>query len=134
MRLYKYLYYRLYSWNLKQWGKRDDPQWNALLGVSFMMFINLISISLVLELLGYDVFLIESLPKIGIVTIALLILFFNYFLYVHKGKFKIIGKEFSKESKKNKRINALLLWIYVISSFLLNFGILYLIKNGYTFK
>ena len=131
MKLYKYLYYRLYSWNLRQWGKEDAPHWNALLGVSFMMFINLTTIGLLIELMGFNVLLNQKLPTIGIIVIMIIVLIFNYHRLVQNGKFKLIAKEFSKETTKRKRYTAVLLWLYVILSFALNFTILYFIKHGY---
>ncbi|MDG5800164.1 hypothetical protein QA597_07370 [Marinilabiliaceae bacterium ANBcel2] len=56
MKIYRYLYYRLYSWNLKTWGEKDLPQWNALFGVSFMMFLNLGLLGFLLQLLGVNIF------------------------------------------------------------------------------
>ena len=42
-RFYRYLYYMLYSWNLKTWGENDVPEWNALFGVSAGHRINILN-------------------------------------------------------------------------------------------
>ena len=116
MKFYKYLYYRLYAWNLKAWGEKDMPHWNALYGVTFMMLLNLSIIAIILDILGFNI-LLEETPTATILTIGLLTLSINYFLFVRNGKYHQIASKFEDESKKTKNRNALLLWIYVILSF-----------------
>lgn len=119
MRLYKYLYYRLYSWNLKTWGESDLPQWNALFGVSFMMFLNLGLVGLLLQFFGVNVFLRSELPKKELITLMLCLFIVNYFLFIHKGTYRSIAKELKKEPPQKRRINTILLWLYVTLSFAL---------------
>lgn len=116
--LYKYLYYRLYLWNLKTWGEKDLPQWNALFGVSFMMFINIGIIAGIIDIFGLNIF-IEDTPKIEILVFGFLILFINYFWLVHNRKYKKIAKQYNKESKNIRSRNTLLLWLYVLLSFVI---------------
>jgi DMSO reductase anchor subunit len=119
MKIYRYLYYRLYSWNLKTWGEKDIPQWNALFGVSFMMFLNLGLLGLLLQLLGVNIFLRDELPKKELVIIMISLFVLNYFLFVHKGNYRSIAKELKKETPEKRRANAILIWLYVILSFAL---------------
>ena len=118
MILYRYLYYRLYTWNLKTWGIEDMPQWNALYGVSFMMFLNLGFVALLLQILGLDIFY-NSTPKLEIIIVALLLLLLNYYFFIRKKKYLLHIKRFEKETSKKRKINTLLLWLYVLSSFLI---------------
>lgn len=117
MTFFKYLFYRLYSWNLKKWGKNDIPHWNALFGVSFMMFLNIGLIGLLLQLFGIKIFLREKLPKIEIVLIMVSIYIINYFLLINKNKYKLIVAEFKNEDLKDRRIKTIVLWLYLILSF-----------------
>lgn len=119
MKIYRYLYYRLYSWNLKTWGEKDIPQWNALFGVSFMMFLNLGLLGLLLQLLGVNIFLRDELPKKELVIIMISLFVLNYFLFVHKGNYRSIVKELKKEPPEKRRANTILIWLYVILSFAL---------------
>ncbi len=132
MKLYRYLYYRLYSWNLKTWGEKDLPQWNALFGVSFMMFSNLCLAGLLLQALGFNIFLRNELPKLEIGIIMLFLYIVNYFQFIDKGNYRLITKELKKESQKKRRTNTILLLIYVILSFALNaLGVIFIRKlNG----
>jgi hypothetical protein len=115
--LYRYLYYRLYSWNLKTWGEKDLPQWNALFGVSFMMFLNLGLFGLLLQFLGVNIFLRDELPKNEIVIIMLGFFVLNYFLFIYKDYYKSIENEFKKEPHRKRNVNTILIWLYTILSF-----------------
>jgi hypothetical protein len=117
MRLYEYLYYRLYSWNLKTWGQSDLPQWNALFGVSFMMLLNISLIGLLLQLFGVNIFLGDELPKREIVILMLGLFVLNYFLFIHKSNYKTLANKLKKENTKRRRVNTLLLWLYTMLSF-----------------
>jgi hypothetical protein len=115
MNFYKYLYYRLYSWNLKTWGESDFPQGNAHLGVSFMMGLNLWIIPWILDLVGFiDV---DKISNKEAVALFLTLLFINYFWSLHKRKYKKIAAKYRHEPKGKRRRNAFLLWLYVIFSF-----------------
>jgi len=46
---HKYIFFRLYSWNLKSFGKNDLPALSALLELSLLMFLNLIAADLIFE-------------------------------------------------------------------------------------
>ena len=119
MNIFKYLYYRLYSWNLKTWGENDFPQWNALFGVSFMMFLNLGFFGLLLQLFGLNIFLRNELPKKELIIIMISLFIINYFQFIHKEVYKSIVKELKNESLKKRKINTILLWLYFILSFAL---------------
>lgn len=117
MKFFKYLYYRIYTWNLKKWGERDVPQMNAMFGVSFMMFVNLFPIGALLELSGLKIFLRGETPKMELIIILLSLLGLNYFLFVHDGKYRLIAKELRKESPRKRRINTIYIWLYFLLSF-----------------
>jgi hypothetical protein len=91
-KLFKYLYYRLYSWNLNTWGENDLPQWNALFGVSFMMFLNLGFAGLLLQLLGVNIFLRNELPKMELAIVMLSLFVVNYFQFIYKANYEFTPK------------------------------------------
>ncbi len=128
LKQYKYLYYRIYSWNLIKWGKNDISEWKAVVIVSFMMFLNLLLLGLLFRFLGI---LEDPFPK-KIITPFMLVLFgLNYFLFMHSGKYKSITRECEKESTKKRKKNTILLWLYTILSFLLPIVLIVLNKNKY---
>ena len=117
MKIYKYLYYRFYEWLLKTWGSQDIPQWSALLQVSFLMFVNLATIVLLSDILGITNIFNNSISNNEIFVVGNIILIINYFWLMYNGKYKRIAEEY-KDEPKNKRLrNALLLWLFVIMSF-----------------
>lgn len=117
LKLYKYLYYRLYSWNLKTWGKNDLPQYNAMLGVSFMMILNFGIIAGIFDMLGIINIFIEKTPTKEIILFFLMVTILNYFWLVHNGKYKQIAKKYKNEPENKRTRNVILLWLYVIASF-----------------
>jgi hypothetical protein len=119
IKIYRYLYYRLYSWNLKTWGREDLPQWNALLGVSFMMFLNLGLLGFLLQAFGIKIFLRNELPKKGLIVIMVGLLILNYFLFIHNSNYVTITKELKQETLKKRKTNTFLIWLYVVLSFAL---------------
>ncbi len=117
IKIYRYLYYRLYSWNLKKWGEKDIPQWNALFGVSFMMFLNLGLLGLLLQLLGVNIFLRSERPNTVLVSIMIILFVLNYFRFIHKSNYSSILKALKNEAPEKRRVNTILIWLYVILSF-----------------
>jgi len=103
---------------LKTWGESDLPQFNALFGVSFMMFVNLGIIAGILDMIGFNIFF-ENTPKKEIIITMLAVLAINYFWLVHNGKYKQIAKGYKNESKNKRLRNTLLLWLYVVMSFVI---------------
>jgi len=119
MELFKYLYYRLYIWNLKTWGVVDAPHWNALLGVTFMMYFNLLFIAFVLEIFNVHIIIRDEIPKKEAVALYFILIGINYFQFVHKEKYKKIAQKLKKETPQKRRRNTVLLWLYVVLSFVL---------------
>ncbi|MCP4266009.1 MAG: hypothetical protein GY777_10620 [Candidatus Brocadiaceae bacterium] len=115
------------------WGEKDISEWKAVVGVSFMMFINLILLGLLFQYLGIIVFVGkgEPVPKKIIILIMLVLCGLNYFLFMHSEKYKSITRECEKESTKKRKKNTMLLWLYTILSFLLPILLTVLIKNKY---
>jgi len=120
MKLYKYLFYRLYIWNLKKWGEEDVPQWNALLGVTFMMYANILTmLHVFLQFFDINIFMLEQTPKKEIVILFVSLIVINFFIFIFRNKYLSIVSELKAESKKKKQINLIFLWLYVILSFTL---------------
>lgn len=115
-RAYKYLYYRLYSWNRKMWGDVATTKIYAVLVISTMVFFNLLTIIFTLQAFTHIPYLISQAPKISL-AIVIGISILNYFLLMHKDKFQIIEDEFKDESQKVRRKGTLWIIIYFLASF-----------------
>lgn len=128
LRQYKYLYYRIYSWNLKKWGKNDISEWKAVVIVSFMMALNLFFLELLFQFFGI---LEHPFPKKISTPLMLVLIGLNYFLFMHSKKYEQIARECEKESTKKRKKNSILLWLYTTLSFLLPILLMFLIRDKY---
>jgi hypothetical protein len=127
-RIYTYLYYRLYAWNLRTWGQSDGPQYNALYGVSFMMLINLALVGILLLLVGVGHFSGE-VPMVETLTAAFAILGLNYFRLVRGRRYETIAKSYDGEPNETRFRNAVLLWVYAVASMVLPLVLFMLYKK-----
>lgn len=123
MNIYKYMYCRIYTWNLKMWGEIDGPEWNALFGISLMMFLNLMTLSLLLDALGLiNYWEIIHIREIVIVA-SLSILVANYFYFLRRKKYLEIIKLYKQETMAERHRNTVVIWFYffisVLSPFLI---------------
>ena len=125
---YKYIYYWLYTWQKKLWGKNDLPEYNAALGMSLSFFCNCCSLVAIIYIVK-DVMVIPlDLPKQIVLIPIFAVMLLHYFLLVHNGKYLQIEKEFKKESKKERKRKGVWVLLYAFGSlaffiFLLFFGI-----------
>jgi len=124
----RYLHYRLYKWNLKTWGEIDGPAWNALLGLSFLMLLNLIiPLVIIQSIFGVKIFISDA-PKLPIIIVASVVLVGCYFLFNHRKRYLAVSRKFEGESRERRRIKLLYIWIYVVLSFTVPFVLLLLLR------
>ena len=116
---YKYFYYRIYSWNLKTWGKNDIPQLNAMLGMAFLSYMNLLLLAIIINIifnLNSNLFPSKT-PKITIAIMMMIWIGINIFIFLYKKKYKKIAQEFKNEKHKTRGV--ILLWLYIVLTFAL---------------
>lgn len=122
MRAYYYLFYRLYDFGLKRFGEADIPEYNAVLGISLLSYMNLISVFSSIEAItGIRIF---NLPEISILQFALFFTPFiciHYFLLVVGGKHKKIRKQFVSESDSLRTKHSLYIFLYIVSTIIILF-------------
>src|SRR5438477_8646627 len=112
MRAYRYLYYRIYAWNLQRWGESDLPQFSALFLVLIFIFLNLMSIPTGIDLFtGGHLIRDSGRNKFMLGGVGLVISLISYYLLVHGGKYKQIAQEFSHESPRQKKTRLIVVWI-----------------------
>lgn len=120
MTFLKYLFYRIYSWNFKKWGARDLPQFNAVLGVSFLMYLNLLALAFFVMLLTLkDLPIANGLAKIIILLSGFALVSINYLIMVKDGKYQKIVETYQDESTEDKRKGTIKVGIYILSSFII---------------
>ena len=122
---YKYLYYRIYSWNLRTWGESDVPEYNALFGVSFLAFLNIMSLFTAIELVtGLSIIDDSRMGRLFWFVPFLGVLVASYFFLVGRGRYKQIAKKFSSETTVEKRTRLAALLLYVVGTFAVFFGLI----------
>lgn len=117
IRAYRYIYYRIYAWNLRTWGKQDLPQFNTCLGLAFLSLLNLLSFLL---LLG-----VWALPKSAILVAFVVSLLAHYQYFVRSDRYLDLEREFTSSPLFTPSAGLLLVWGYVAGSLVLFFGQLY---------
>lgn len=125
-KIYSYLFYRIYSWNLKKWGENDVPEWKALIVTTFLMLLNVSMILILFDIFGIINFIQDATPKKEIIYVFLVVLIANIYRFIISGKYKEIAEYYDKESIDKRKKNTALLWIYTTMSFIAPFGTLIL--------
>ena len=124
MNIYKYIYCRIYTWNLKKWGEIDGLEWNALFGISIMMFLNLMTLSLLLGALGLiNYWKIVHIREI-VMAVSLSILVANYFCFIRRKQYLKIIKRYKQETTIERHRNTIIIWFYFFASVLSSFLII----------
>ena len=123
--IYKYIYYWLYTWNRGLWGESDVPEFNAVLGMSLSFVCNMLSLSVLIDvILGVQV-IPDEISKVKLIIPLLSIMAIHYFAFMHKGKYIEIEKEFKAESKKERRRKGILVLLYTFGSMVLYISLLF---------
>jgi hypothetical protein len=126
---YKYLYYRIYSSNLRDWGEKQQPQFNAMLVVSFLIYLNIYVLLIGIEMVtGFSILEQVGFSKIEAIVGGTVIGIINYFIFLHKDKYKQIAKLFKKETEAEKKGRLVWCWVYVIFTLGCFFGSLLLLS------
>jgi|SRR5688572_9034540 len=112
--LYKYLFFKLYSWNIEAFGKRELPTLNALLHLSLLMYINLMTTLLVVEMLvGITLINFEEVSVTVLVILSLSVLAINYFGLVYNSRLQGIIDLYANESDEKKKSGNITLGWYI---------------------
>lgn len=125
---YKYMYYWLYTWQKKMWGTNDVPEHNAAIGMSLSLICNFGSFAVIFYMITGIMIAPFNLGKLIFFIPVAMVAIFHYFIFVHRGKYKKIEKEFKGESETERRRKGFWVLIYAFGSivlfiFLMFFGI-----------
>lgn len=122
-RFYRYLYFILFFWLFKMHGKNDAPVETAAIGLSLNVYLNIMSVLVLIE--GISRF--EFLGFVGrfstgtIISITVGFLLFNNFLFVFGKRYQKIIKEFHTENLAVQRRRIIYGWCYIVGSPLMLF-------------
>lgn len=108
---YKYLFYRIYVWQLGMFGEENNPKFVATLGNSIFIFINLMTLVVCFQIVtGYKI----RVEKIHAVIGSIILFAINYFILLHNNKSQAIIAEFTSENEVQRKKRVMWCWVYVI--------------------
>ena len=110
---YRYLFYRIYLWQLNMFGEQEGPRFTALIGNSIFIGINLITLAVLFQIITRYTFRIES---VYVIIGMLMIYSINYFLLLYRNKSRALIEKFSAESEIQRKRRTIYCWIYVLST------------------
>ncbi len=120
MRMYRYLFFRIYRWGLRVHGPEDVPEFNAILGLSVLAVMNVLNILMAAELASGRGPKIEISKFIGVAVGATFLLL--HFVYlVRGGRVEQICKEF--EDQPPTTTATFFTWAYPLASFVFFFAL-----------
>ena len=121
MNIYRYLYYKLYCIWLKKKDESENAPINAVITLTFLLYVNFFSIPLILLATYKKDFI--NLPEINLnigvlITIIMVgIGLLNYLLLARKKQHIKIVEEFKIESEEKRKKGMVYVLLYLIISF-----------------
>lgn len=113
IRAYEYFYFRIFDWQLRSWSETYHPQYAALIGATWMAFMNLYSLAILIE--NFTGVLLTKGSSLPIVA-GLLIGIANAVFFLFQSRYKEIAKMFSQESSRKRKMHFWYCMIYVVVS------------------
>ncbi len=120
MKTYRYLYYNLYRIWLKKKDEPENAHINAVITITFLLYVNIISIPLILVAISKNE--IINLPEINTNIKILIVVFLcgvgalNYFLLGRKKQRHKIIEEFKSENEKKRKNGLFFTILYLVIS------------------
>lgn len=119
---YKYLYYRIYAFQLRWFGKEDLPEYTAVLSVSLLVWWNFYAILLAISLwTRFKIVDALNPDKIKLGLGLLFIIITNSFIFIDKQNYQQIAQQFKDENNSKRRIKLIFIFAYVVISFVVPF-------------
>lgn len=110
--IFRKVFYRLYIWaNKREFD--DSPEFTALFTISFLVFLNIITLHIYTkELSGLDFYFLQlAQNKLFTISIIILITILNYF-------FLVFRHDLTKEIKEDSAASNLVVIVYISISFI----------------
>jgi len=122
MRFYRYLIYKLYSWGLNK--KSDTPVANVVITLTFVHFVQLFTIYLVLLKFFPRINIFNNVGSVYVGIFLIIIGVMHYFLIYNKKRWETYLEEFKGEDAAKSKKGHILVLLYLIGSIVLFFVLL----------
>ncbi len=123
MRLFDYIFYRTYNLYFYKW-KDDDPKIYAIVLVSFLQSIHVLSL---LFICSYLINLKFNIHKIYVAAFFIAIIALNFYRYREKGNsFELLKGKWKNEIQEKRKIFGYLIILYIVFSIVLFIASAYL--------
>jgi hypothetical protein len=112
--IYKYLYFKIYSFGIKlPW---PNPKIQSVLALLTFEMLNYLMIIRILLLNGIKIRIANKIEMTFIVASILFI--FNYLYLVHNNRYKLIYESYKHETNRQRFWGSVLVLIYMVGSFI----------------
>lgn len=111
-KFYDYLFYWAYNHYWKSWGRRELPAPNAVIVLSMINGLNILTIFIVLDTLGIIRLEKSNITFYDSAIIGVSCLIGNYFIFLYKKRYLKIAEQYENESNKMKKKYTYLSWLY----------------------
>ena len=116
-RAYRYIYYRIYAWQLETWGEKEKPHDKGVLGIALLTFFNVLTLLAVLQCItGIEFTEIGAWPVEYLVVLILCHTAVHYYILFSKKRYKHIIAEYSQKNKAYHRRYTKWVVAYVVGS------------------
>lgn len=127
VRAYKYLFYRIFVWQLGMFGEENNPRFVAMLGNSIFVFINLMTLVVCFQIImDYEI----RVEKIHAIFGMLILFAINYFVFLYNNKSQAIIAEFTSENEVQRKRRTMWCWVYLIVTHISFLGSLLILSPG----
>jgi len=110
---FSYLLYRIYEWQVKSYGEKNNPRLVTILTSSLFLFFNLLTVLLVVKALtGYKPSIYSGYALIGALIISLII----YLSFFYDDRFRAVIDKFASETITERKRRTRWCWVYVIAT------------------
>lgn len=113
---YRYVFFRIYRWQLKQFGPVNAPEMVGVAGVGWLIWSNILSFFILLKFIT-GIELLAPQHAVWIVGGVLALVFgASVYFFVFGRKYYLIAKEFKDENEMDSRRRGRYVWIYTLLS------------------
>lgn len=120
MKMLDYLYYKIYKAHLKG-SLNDIAEWAAAMSIGGLLGVNILVITSFLRKVNLLPFFFTGKRQVVILMVCSIV--GTVFLFLYKKKYRQIIAKYEQESENERKKGNLVVWLYVIISFLLIFAV-----------